>query len=370
MARNRILTEEMVFQRTKCNRMDLIRNLNLWGNDLSQIAALRHMPNLEVLSLSVNHIESLSDLRFCPKLTELYLRKNNISDLTEVAHLRTLRHLKVLWLSDNPCATLPQYRLYVLNQLPALVKLDSLDVTEEERRQAARADVGNLQTCVEPDFEPVLRADSRGDVAGHDDARRRYHHSLTAPAEFQEEMPIDRRSGGGRTPHGGFYEDQHSGQADFHVPPGQHYGGPPDMYDDHSPDTTPRNGGHQGSPGQIRGAYAEGYRSIDYSAAQAGPPRSAWDSPDTRGRRSSNGESSLGDSGQRRFSGNGDGDAHRGDPYMHGAEQVGVVDTSVPGPSAARADNILCAVLALIKELDQQGLELVRRAIEQRQGEA
>merc|ERR1712100_224332 len=36
---------------------------------------------------------------------------------------------------------------------------------------------------------------------------------------------------------------------------------------------------------------------------------------------------------------------------------------------AARADNILCAVLALIKELDGQGLELVRRAIEQRQGE-
>jgi hypothetical protein len=34
-----------------------------------------------------------------------------------------------------------------------------------------------------------------------------------------------------------------------------------------------------------------------------------------------------------------------------------------------RADNILCAVLALIKELDRQGLELVRRAIEQRQGE-
>mmetsp|Transcript_75008 Transcript_75008/g.195410 ORF Transcript_75008/g.195410 Transcript_75008/m.195410 type:complete len:154 (-) Transcript_75008:65-526(-) len=38
-------------------------------------------------------------------------------------------------------------------------------------------------------------------------------------------------------------------------------------------------------------------------------------------------------------------------------------------PADGRGDNILCAVLALIKELDAQGLELVRRAIEQRQGE-
>ncbi|CAK0829453.1 unnamed protein product [Prorocentrum cordatum] len=36
----------------------------------------------------------------------------------------------------------------------------------------------------------------------------------------------------------------------------------------------------------------------------------------------------------------------------------------------ARADNVLCAVLALVKELDDQGLELVRRAVEQRLCEA
>ncbi|CAE7220992.1 unnamed protein product, partial [Symbiodinium sp. KB8] len=33
---------------------------------------------------------------------------------------------------------------------------------------------------------------------------------------------------------------------------------------------------------------------------------------------------------------------------------------------ASRTDNILCAVLALVKELDRQGLELVRRSVEQR----
>jgi len=35
----RALTQEMVFMRTKCNRMDLIKNLNLWGNDLQDISA-------------------------------------------------------------------------------------------------------------------------------------------------------------------------------------------------------------------------------------------------------------------------------------------------------------------------------------------
>lgn len=31
--------------RTKCNRMDLIKNLNLWGNDLQDISA--RMPLLQ-----------------------------------------------------------------------------------------------------------------------------------------------------------------------------------------------------------------------------------------------------------------------------------------------------------------------------------
>lgn len=146
----RELTEEMVFMRTKCNRMDLIRNLNLWGNDLHYIDILRLMPNLEVLSLSVNQVSSLAALRGCQRLSELYLRKNNIYDLAEVQHLASCPQLRVLWLNDNPCATLPNYRDYVLHHLPILSKLDSQDVTEEERRRAAGVHVGDMQTCVSP----------------------------------------------------------------------------------------------------------------------------------------------------------------------------------------------------------------------------
>lgn len=151
--------------RTKCNRMDLIKNLNLWGNDLQDISVLQYMPNLEVLSLSVNSVCTLADLRHCPKLSELYLRKNDIRDLAEVLHLKHLRQMRVLWLSDNPCATLPHYRQYVLHHLPGLTKFDSQDVTDDERRQAIQADVNTIQTCVDGDYGgPLLESPNPEDA--------------------------------------------------------------------------------------------------------------------------------------------------------------------------------------------------------------
>ena len=53
-----------------------IRNLNLWGNGISDVSVVQRMPNVEVLSLSVNKISTLKDFSYCPALQELYLRKN------------------------------------------------------------------------------------------------------------------------------------------------------------------------------------------------------------------------------------------------------------------------------------------------------
>lgn len=36
-----------------------------------------------------------------------------------------LQHLRVLWLSDNPCCQLPHYRAFVCAQLPQLESLDN-----------------------------------------------------------------------------------------------------------------------------------------------------------------------------------------------------------------------------------------------------
>jgi len=135
------LTLELIIQRTKSDKFEQIKNLNLWGNDLDDVSVIKELPNLEVLSLSVNRIASLRDFAACPRLTELYLRKNNITDLSEVQFLVPLKHLRVLWLWDNPCAETPNYRLIVIKMLPHLVKLDNTEVTPEERQNAMGVDI-------------------------------------------------------------------------------------------------------------------------------------------------------------------------------------------------------------------------------------
>lgn len=88
----------------KNNNLKEIKNINLWGSNLDDVSLLRQLVNLEVVSLSVNKISSLVDFASCFKIKELYLRKNLIADLNEIFHLKNLKNLKILWLSDNPCS--------------------------------------------------------------------------------------------------------------------------------------------------------------------------------------------------------------------------------------------------------------------------
>ena len=107
---SKALTVELIHMKTKTNRIDSIKNLNLWGNDLDDISIVSQMNALEVLSLSVNNISTLRDIQHCYNLRELYLRKNTISDIQEVRYLQNLRKLRTLWLGENPIADVPRYR--------------------------------------------------------------------------------------------------------------------------------------------------------------------------------------------------------------------------------------------------------------------
>jgi hypothetical protein len=93
------------------------------------------MPNVRTLSLSENEIDSMAPFRGLVHLEELFLRGNNISDLAEVAFLRGLRSLRVLWLQDNPCARTRFYRPFIAALLPHLTTLDATSITESERRE-------------------------------------------------------------------------------------------------------------------------------------------------------------------------------------------------------------------------------------------
>jgi Leucine-rich repeat (LRR) protein len=114
--------------KTKTNRIESIKNLNLWGNDLDDISIVKQMNLLEVLSLSVNHISTLKDVQHCYSLKELYLRKNLISNINEVRYLCNLNKLRTLWLGENPIADYPKYRQIVICLLPQITKLDNIDI--------------------------------------------------------------------------------------------------------------------------------------------------------------------------------------------------------------------------------------------------
>ena len=77
------LTRELIAQKAKSDRIQNIKNLNLWGSNLDDISIISEMPSLEIVSLSVNKIRTLKPFANCPNLRELYLRNNLIADLKE-----------------------------------------------------------------------------------------------------------------------------------------------------------------------------------------------------------------------------------------------------------------------------------------------
>jgi hypothetical protein len=66
--KGKVLTRELVFNKTRSDNIQAIKNLNLWGNELEDLKLIEKMPNLEVISLSVNCISSLKDFATCQKL--------------------------------------------------------------------------------------------------------------------------------------------------------------------------------------------------------------------------------------------------------------------------------------------------------------
>ena len=154
-----VLTEALILQKTKLENLDAVKNLNLWGSDLTEVSLLSRLRNLEVLALSVNHVASLKDVGDCRTLKELYLRKNDVASLAEVYQLRNLPQLNVLWLCDNPCAAHPLYRRFTIKCCPALRQFDNVEVSPQERA------VAEQMTQVEVN-EILARAAPRGPSAG------------------------------------------------------------------------------------------------------------------------------------------------------------------------------------------------------------
>ena len=124
---SRKLTKDLIRSRLGNDNLETIKNLNLWGNNISDISLLSGMPLLEIISLSMNHIKDLSVFTNLKNVKELYLKDNQISDFKQIEYLKNCQKLEILCLIDNPISNLPNYHQKIFEILPHLKKLDDVD---------------------------------------------------------------------------------------------------------------------------------------------------------------------------------------------------------------------------------------------------
>ena len=109
-----------------------LRRLNVAHNKLRSLAGTETMTQLRSIRASNNRLRGLQSLAACRALEECWLQHNKLADLVAIVDaLRALPNLRDLVLMGNPCCEMPEYRAWVISQLPALQLLDGQDVGEE-----------------------------------------------------------------------------------------------------------------------------------------------------------------------------------------------------------------------------------------------
>ncbi|XP_072096158.1 centriolin isoform X3 [Mobula birostris] len=132
------LSNNVIEKIEKLEKQLKLRELSLSYNRICKIEGLEHMVNLQNLVLAGNYIEQIPSWvgKKLRSLRVLNLKQNNITSLQDVSKLKSLRELTSLNLADNPLASLPHYRLYVIYHLRSLNSLDGWPVTLQERQEA------------------------------------------------------------------------------------------------------------------------------------------------------------------------------------------------------------------------------------------
>lgn len=112
-----------------------LQQLYLAGNQITSLASLPQLPNLEFLSVAQNKLKSLS-MASQPRLQVLAASKNKISTLKGFPYLPVLEHLRV---EENPILKMPHLEAAsILLVGPTLKKFNDRDLAREERAIAKR----------------------------------------------------------------------------------------------------------------------------------------------------------------------------------------------------------------------------------------
>ncbi|XP_050222045.1 187-kDa microtubule-associated protein AIR9 isoform X2 [Mercurialis annua] len=106
-----------------------LQQLYLAGNQITSLASLPQLPNLEFLSVAQNKLKSLS-MASQPRLQVLAASKNKITTLKGFPYLPVLEHLRV---EENPVLKMPHVEAAsVLLVGPTLKKFNDRDLSREE----------------------------------------------------------------------------------------------------------------------------------------------------------------------------------------------------------------------------------------------
>ncbi|XP_022146546.1 187-kDa microtubule-associated protein AIR9 [Momordica charantia] len=136
-----------------------LQQLYLAGNQITSLASLPQLPNLEFLSVAQNKLKTLS-MASQPRLQVLAASKNRIFTLKGFPHLPALEHLRV---EENPILKMPHLEAAsILLVGPTLKKFNDRDLSREEVALAKRYPA-HTGLCIRDGWEfcrPELAADS------------------------------------------------------------------------------------------------------------------------------------------------------------------------------------------------------------------
>ena len=123
------------------NGLSDLRVLNLAGNKIQTVQNLASLQSLTELNLRRNSIDAVAELEKLPTLQRVFLSHNKIARFLDIQCLFGVKFLIELSLDGNPLSTTDTaaYRNKVIGGMPGLRHLDLQRITDEERTQAAQA---------------------------------------------------------------------------------------------------------------------------------------------------------------------------------------------------------------------------------------
>ncbi|KAF8714070.1 hypothetical protein HU200_028066 [Digitaria exilis] len=137
----------------------VLQQLYLAGNQITSLASLPELPNLEFLSVAQNRLKSLC-MAHQPRLQVLAASRNKISTLKGFPHLPSLEHLRI---EENPLLAMPHLEAASILLIgPTLKKFNDRDLNPNEA-EVAKQYPAHTAICIRDGWEfcsPELAADS------------------------------------------------------------------------------------------------------------------------------------------------------------------------------------------------------------------